>query len=542
MATQEQKIADVTNVTDPIVIFDPTFERTTVAVSYVPGDGEDPEKPDDPTGMTPGEDRTKVSGIRYPIIKIDNFVIPETSIQYMKLDFNEFLPNIELKIINDQIAQQITPGLVNKITVVLVPPADGTYRKISIDFYTTSIMEEKGSKVFFGDFFYPDLNKKYTKAIKNNGTSLLNTYELLEAIAKECKLGFASTDQCKQIADKRGRLTKSQTYIEVINEHIKFGGLDNNSYFTTWIDVYGNIVLVNLSWVLSHIVKSNELSIKSLKGVNITDNTTLKTSETIQYGDETFRTLTNWKLGNDNVNNRLATYEVIIDNDIAKYNGTDNVYYVVNHISGEGSNGILSENIKIEDESADGQNFKDVYTFQESKYLGVEVANPADGNTPVLFQEYRRNAFLAKNLIRKLKVTLSDINFGLQRGALVNINIFEYDKTLKAKMIENADNIKLEGDQSTSASGSLEDENSPITHEELLNDDSFGIPNLLLSGIYYIIGINYIYERNKLYQELFLIKQQQNTSSSYFNYSSVPKISETELQRLQNIEINNSNS
>lgn len=517
MANQEiRKLAESTNKTDPIVVFDPKYQKTKVARIWEP---EDPGKEGKPgvEFSTPESDPTTVHGVEIPIIKINSQVINEMDILYVKLVYTGFKPSLEIILRSANYLRLETPGMANKVTVVIVPAASGTYKTISIDFYIVSMQEYQGKTRYFCDYFFPDLEKKFTKSIKSDGNNSLTTYQLLESIAKECKLGFASTEKCKDVSDNKIRLLRNQNYQEAIIEHLKFSGIDNNSIFDAWIDLYGYIVMCNVSWVLSSSVSANELSIKMLSGINLYSNEDFKQNN-IEYGDDTFRTFTNWKGKPGKDNGNIETYEWIINNNYIKINGTDNVYYTVSPISNGGYNNIVSENIKIEENSTDGANFKSAYTFQKSSFIGTEMGNSQDGNTPVLYQEKRRNAYLAKIDARKLKITLKDINLGLNRGTLINVNIFEYDRQTKGEMIRLSANLKTGGNQSTN------EKIDTSEYEKIINDNTIGVPNLSISGIYFIDGMEIIFDskKNKYIQSLILIRQSE--FNSYLNMSSLPKL------------------
>lgn len=509
-------LSENTNNTDPVVIFDPKFQKTKVAKIWEP---EDPGKENQPgvNFPTPQSDLTTICGVEIPIIKINSQIINELDIIYVKLNYTGFKPSLEIILRSANYLRLETPGMANKVTLIIVPAADGVYKTISIDFYIVSMQEYQGKVRYYCDYFFPDLEKKYTKSLKSGGNNSLSTYQLLESIAKECKMGFASTEKCKDVSDNKIRLLRNQNYQEVISEHLKFSGIDDNSIFDSWIDLYGYIVMCNISWVLNSSVNVNELSIKMLSGINLYSKEDFKENN-IQYGDDTFRTFTNWKGKPNKDNGNIENYEWIINNSYIKINGTDNIYYTVSPISNGGTNNIVSENIKIEENSTDGYNFKNAYTFQKSSFIGTEMGNKEDGNTPVLYQEKRRNAYLAKLDSRKLKITLKDINLGLNRGTLINVNIFEYDRQTKAEMMRLSANLKSGGNQTTS------DKLDISEYESILNDNTIGVPNLSISGIYFIDGMEIVFDskKNKYIQSLILIRKSE--FNSYLNMSSLPKL------------------
>lgn len=516
MATEslEYKLLELTNETDPKVIFDPTFTKTTVAKEWVPSDKTE-KGATDAAVASPVEENTRIDGVLIPIIKINSIVVPNADIQYMMFDYTGFKPTLDLTIHKSVFTKLETPGMVSKVTVIMIPPVDKTYRKISVDFYIDDVSEYGQTIMYSCSMFFPILEKKWTRSIKYEGSNKLNTFNMFKSIASECGLGLAATKQCEEIPDTKIRLMRSQTFQDIIREHTEFGGLDKNSFFMSWIDVYGYLVLCNVAWLFSKATNVNELSMHMLEGMNLTS----AENNQIKYGEKTFRTFTNWKSKAKQQANYIMHYEWIIDNYSIKSFGTNNTYYTINHKVTGGNNDIVTETVHIEDKSADGQNYKDAYDFQNIKFLGVEMASKDDGNTPILYQKQRRNAYVHQLKSKKLKIILNDLNINLERGSLVNIQIFEFDKSAKLQILNLTDNLSEKGNIETKASDSIDNK------QEIINNPEIGVPNLSISGIYFIDGIEYEYKKGfeKIVQTLYLIKQ--TPSNNYLNMSSLPKLS-----------------
>ena len=252
-----------------------------------------------------------------------------------------------------------------------------------------------------------------------------------------------------------------------------------------------------------------------LEGMNVTNDS----DNPIKYGEKTFRTFTNWKSQAKKQSNYIQHYEWIVDNNSIKTFGTNNTYFTINHRVTGGNNDIVTETVKIEDKSADGQNYKDAYDFQDIKFLGVEMASKDDGNTPILYQKQRRNAYVNQLKAKKLKVVLNDLNINLERGTLINIQIFEFDKDAKIQLLNLTDNLAEKGNINSKPSDEIQNK------KKILDNPDIGIPNLSISGIYFIDGIEYEYTKGmeKIEQTLYLIKQ--TPSNNYLNMSSLPKLS-----------------
>lgn len=519
------KLADITNETDVKVVFDNKLPEVKIARAYneqynsnnedkkfTQNDDKEIAKP-----ITDTTDELKVNGIKIPLIKINNLVVMNNDLVYFKLNYKEFKPSVSITIKKNNYIVLNTPGLVNIITVVMMPPVDGTYKKISLNFYITNVQEADMTVKYSGEYLLPNLEIKYNRILSYNDNTRLSTYYMLESIAKECKLGFASTKMCQNVNDTKIRLMRNQNFSELIKEHIKFGGINENSIFDTWIDVYNNLVLCNVSWVINKAVQSNELSIKNIKGINFHDTADIKNNPN-EFTEDMFRTLTNFKHNSEMLNNKILKYNWIVDNSSVKSHGTNNKYYILDHINNGGNNFIDYKSILIEDNSNDGKNFKQIYNFEKNKFIGVEMGNSIDGNTPVLYQEKSRKAFFTKLNYKILKVELSEINFGLERGNLVNILIFEYNRENKILMMNQINSLRENGNDD------IYPEYDEENKELVINNNEFGIPNLSISGIYYIEGIEYVYKQNNQNISEILYLSRKNDLNNYYNFSSTVKI------------------
>lgn len=508
MITQ-YKVNSTNNITDPKVVFDPKFKKTEVAKAWKPQNDESP--------VNENVDYTKIDGYKVPIIKINTQVIANDDIVMMRINYCGFKPTVELILKAANYLDLEIPGMPNRMTIVMLPPVDGTYKKISLDFYITSIKDMGHNKRYTGEMILLPLEKTYTRFIKSDGEKFLNTYQLISTIAKESELGFACTENCANVNDSRIRLVRGQNMQEVIKEHIQFAGVDDNSIFDCWLDVYGYIVLVNVSWVLNRSTKIDELAMKKLVGMNIYD-AQASEQNAIEYEGDTFRTFTNCKINAEKTHNYISNYNWDINNAMIKINGTENSYYTLGSKTSGSSNSIDILNTNITENSIDGTNYKSSYLFQKAKFLGTEMANVDDGNYPTIFQQKRRDNYMSKINAKKMVVKLKDFNIGLERGMLINISIWQYDRENKSMIISNIENLKENGDTSVISNINFTDV------ETLLNDTSIGIPDFAASGIYYIDGIEYIYDtkEGKIYQILHLIRQ--SRFANYLNMSSLPKI------------------
>lgn len=502
------------NRTDPIVRHDPSIERSPIVKTYSPQSDE--EFPNSHSGIR--FDATMVDGIHVPLLKVNNNVIDMQAISYFKLNYNGLLPSVDVIIVDmdGMIEFSDVPGFNNVITVVMICPVDGIYKKVSLDFYITSCNFCGGMITYHGEYKLLPLEATQFKQIKFhhplNGCPAKwcqlppddkpTTYELLHCIAHECGLGFAATQQCKEIGDHNYRLLSSQKYKDTIAKHIAFGGTDENSIFDAWVDLFGYLVMVNIPWIMNENVMPDELAITAATALEATD-TSLK-NQTDKSEGLVHRILTNYTSVAPN-NLTIINWTPIVDTSTNWYNGTLTTYNLVKPIGNGGQNGIDTSQIQQQENSIDGEDTTK-YEFHRTLFLGHEMSP----NTAILNQKEIRTKYLQRLRSRRLKVELGIPNYGLERGMLVEVMIYEFDQVKKRKILANMTN--LAGDKTD-----VEDPDAQKYMEEQINGTAMA--NLSISGTYYIDGEEFVYDgggSQKITQFLYLIKKggQNNWDSS----------------------------
>jgi hypothetical protein len=349
----------------------------------------------------------------------------------------------------------------------------------------------------------------------SSAQSMPNTWEYLHEIALKTGLGFASTHQCREIPDRLPRVLRNKTYLEFMTDQIKTSGIDEDSCFDVWIDLYRYIVMVNVSWVLNEDVKYNQLTIKAISGKNSTDEN-MFTAE----NKEVFRTLTNYddlpKVTNLVFDDYAFTQKV--DNNI--HDTGIHVECPVMQIRGgafsnNGNLGTMNiKNVQAQERSLDSTNSS--VNFQTSKQLPVTIqVDPTNTN----YQKLVRNKFFELKRARYYVLELAHPNFGLQRGTLVNVLVVTKDPVMKRKILTNSSNII------GANSSSMKEDNIKLDDpdkNEIISDKTVSIPDFSKTGIYYIDGMTFEYDNtNGIRQTLYLIKKGNLTTIN--NMVSLPK-------------------
>ena len=451
------------NPTDPIVVIDPEIGHKVILKQY---DNEEISGP-----QSGNFNALKDDAINIPVIRLNNITLTDNQIDFVKIYFDSFLPEIHLSIKDTENVIKIcdTPGYENEINVVITCDINGYYKKISLLFYITDFKP-------YGDYISYDgifkLNTINSHMMKQIGSGKLNTYNMLLEIAKENKLGFAATDDCEKIKDERYRLIQTKTYINYINEQIAIGGLDEKSIFDAWVDIFGYIVLVNVSNVMNIDIDPNQLMIYSMVGLS--DNYTVNDEDITVKAIKFPRTLTNNKTNPAQTNMQFDNFETIINNKKIYEEGSLNTNYFMSSPCEE--NKINTEQLQIIENSSEGISNSNKYEYNRTKFIGIEFSE-----TPMLFQRQLHNRYFDKLRSKVLKVELVKYNLGLERGTLVNIIFKSY----------NNEEIKL------------------MNPENDIEQNSDGVVNPFTSGIYYIDKIVFEYktENHKIQQYLYLIKK-----------------------------------
>ena len=141
-------------------------------------------------------------------------------------------------------------------------------------------------------------------------------------------------------------------------------------------------------------------------------------------------------------------------------------------------------------------------------------------------QQLIRDKFLSKHRQRILEVKLKALNLGLQRGTLVNVIIFADSKEEKKLILSSSSNV-------IEPSKEIKEDNMQIdgiSTTDLIEREDISLPNIGLSGMYYIDGMRfeYSYKENKISQYLLLIKR--GSLSNLSNFETAPKLNNIEKQ------------
>ena len=428
MEKNDYELVEPYNPTDPIVKMDPEMDQYHIALPYQSTESTEEKGPGD---NAPGA-QTRYDAIVVPLVQINQTKLNDDQIETVEIYVSGFLPELYLKFYdtNDAFAKLNAPGMTSTVTVIMAAPIEGVSKKVSLNFYIIeSSTNTDGSIEITGELNIPAINQVKNEQI---GSDKMTTYDFLKQIAQDTKLGFAATEKCEDINDARWRQVYSQTFKDYIEDQLSFAGLDDDSVFDAWVDQFGYLVMVNISYVMGEEIDPAQLTMRVVKGHLFNEKKDVIDEQ--QY-EEVIRLITNSQNLPTEVNNAFTKWSNELDNDVIKNEGTVNKYYYMTGIGD--TNTIASQDLEIIEPSADGQNNKDTYKFDKCEFIGFEM----DDEQPVLVQKRIVSRFKSMMKYKQIFVEMPKPNYYLQRGTLINVDFEDYDMATKKATIVNNGNM-----------------------------------------------------------------------------------------------------
>lgn len=514
-------------------------------------------------------------GVIYPLINLNGYLVPENEIAYFDLSFDDILPRVKIALYDKNIStdtrKQIMFDAAATTTVIIRPQINGAYNSIHLDFRVSSsdvtedryngdnitiycgvLKNEKlwdqqpkniqRSKSMFSSQNTSIIQKKpkdsntetqgelpIVNAIKDN-EYFINTYDMILSIAELTDMGFQATDQCAEIQDNDFRCKEAnETYIDFIRRQMMSSGYDENSVFDCWINMNGFFTLVNVSWILGQVSKITPkmLTIKANIGVPQSDG-----NEVENKWVKTYRTLTNL---NTNTLSNMTFNNIFFSRTDDTSNVENGLVQSVSTCQIEGTKNdnettlaINTTDIGFIDNSVDAVN---QFFNQNNKIYAVKDVqmNMSIGNVDVIKQRQIVKGFFELKRSHIFTLTLNTINFGLDRGMLVNILYVVTNISEKIFILNNIKNISGDSNNekpTINAPGGL-------TTEQIIENPNFPLPDMSRSGIYYIdkMYIHFDSISRRLMQSFELIKL--GNVSTYQNAYSTMHLSDKENAELE---------
>ena len=504
------------NITDPKVLHDPGIDKPGIAKGYEPQNKY--LKENDTIGTFEYTDSPAVDGVTYPLIQINNQVIEHWQILEFRLVSEKLVPELTLRISDEGRFEEKNGATQanNEIKVIILPKSDKTYRPIQLKFIIDYEDYGFGDINFVTHYKFLNFNQNYVKMLYFPGCSscpqpendILNTWELCHQVAMETGLGFSATKMTKEIEDRVRRYMISENYKEFLDKHNEWPGLDEDSVLDIWIDFYGYINLINLSWVLSQQIEAKDLSILADIGFHSKTNEATKLKTT-----KTNRVITNFNMMSANNNLMIRDYNTYIDNDGFNYGSLDKLfsYKFEDHEDSKpkDQNLLNAQDLEIIQTTVDGSHVEE-YKTENLAELVVEPDKWLHNR-----QRLIKAKFLQKKKQKLMKIRMRIPNFGIVKGILIYIVITENDPINKQRIFTSEKNVEGE-----TGNENMEKVKLPqgMTVRDIVQNESVSLLNEYLSGMYFVDAVEYRYEYGnpdgEIEQYLTVYKKEQDNGYS----------------------------
>lgn len=397
---------------------------------------------EDPENQAAEVQQTKITGILTPLIKINNIIILWSKVTRFELNSIGTVPQLSFTFIDDNgfVKSLDQPGNDNLVIVQILPPFDNAYKKINLRFYISDI-SISGSKITLSCIY--NVPKLYQDTIK--GLGKLTTYGLMDKIAKESELGFASNLEGTE--DERYVYISNSNFLETIEKEIKNSG-NETCIMDSWIDLHNYLVLCDIRERYNTIDEDIKVWSMPLGTIDINDDD--KEIEPIEYD----AVITN--------SGAMRTSQLYIkDYRVKNSSGTNVLKGTDKIVQTYNMSKLESESILIQDGDSKNDIFlKTIYNgelFGDYDYLNAKIY---------------RSAYLQKISTNTIEVDLNSPLLGLERGGKVNIQWYDDNEIINSIKEDYQEGIQT---------------NTPTEDGE--NDDiSQPVLNKQVSGQYLIIG------------------------------------------------------
>tara|TARA_R110000796_G_scaffold192641_6_gene309328 strand:+ start:3512 stop:4984 length:1473 start_codon:yes stop_codon:yes gene_type:complete len=388
---------------------------------------------EDPSQQVP--DKSKYMGNSTPYIKINGYEMDSSTIIKFRVDSKGFIPTISLAF--EDVSKQFQndfPKDGDLIELYIRSRNNDAKKKIRINFdiLTISGVTNKGSTIYklSGIMHVPNLFSEQQVSYPSD-----TSYNHLLSVCDDIELGFASNDT--NTADKMPRFNPNNTIKEFISNTSKSIYKDENSFYTTYIDLYYYLTLVNVNVlfsmdetpedgiadVISTITQDKTTSSEGIKG----DNTKIVLSNHQSFGNTT-NYIKNYSLFNNAgqvwMSNGYKRYSQHMDMDSYEFNS-----FFVDPLTTEGSeNNLVILKGKAGDESYQNQN---KFKYQGRSYTTLNEGNLHPNYHFAKILNHQNNEELNK---MGLTITLQDISSSIMRYKRIPVAIYEQGGSIITNM------------------------------------------------------------------------------------------------------------
>ena len=436
------------------------------------------------------------AGSSMPYVTINGAQI--TEIESMVLSETDILPKIKI-MFTDTLGAISGPNYPKNdpILSLYIKVSSESLKPIRVDFLITSIKSSQDAIldadsmglsaefIMSGELFIPKIYNNFNKAYRNMGSKLA-----LESLAADLDLGFSHNDSGTN--DTMTWINPNRNGIYFINHIARHSYLNDNTFFDCFIDKFFHLTMVNVSTQLE---VSDEVDLtyeQRIESAELERNPDSKNKSAA--GDkDTNEALAVLQLTNNHRfrgrSEYISSFSLQGDvGSILKNKGFKKRIYYYDHTldSDDKFTKFYVEPVEIKGLNKKTQLIPANQTLKSnvvSKWMNIDYGNNhREWNAASLINDHNM-AELSKV---RLKVETGGINMQVLRGSSIKVNIFNFKAESKTRLSQTSEKPQI-GDQDLDISGDQGDQ----------------IPDNILSGTYYVIGVKYIYDSSESFKTEF---------------------------------------
>lgn len=423
---------------------------------------------------------SNILGNFYPYIEINSHEFTHVSILSTTLKTSGFITKGIFKLVDTDGFFQARHFALDGAIVNFYIRANNTtlHKPIHLNFDIINIKPSgklNGSNVFIINCQHkiPNLFTEYCEAFAE-----LTSFEVLQDMATKLSLGFASN--VTETSDVMTWINPYSTSMEFIKDVTLHSYKDDNSFFTSYIDTYGNFVFEDVNLILN----SSELAESEYYDRN--------TQNMVKQPDE-FEVIPMMFTNHMSMSGskKIVAYSMV--NNTGKiflqqgykrvfqhYNMIENTYIpdiLIDPLSGE-----TEGSVHMKGRFVNGEPEGLAEEYVKYKYMGKQNENVHDY---YLFANLWNYQNLNESSKMGMIIDIAETDMSVRKLSSVLIHIYEYDAKIKTAFAELSEDAP---------------ENQEFTKPYY---------NPLLSGFYVVAGIDYIFRQpGPMYQRLYLIRRE----------------------------------
>lgn len=440
---------------------------------------------------------------KYPYLKIKDTIVPIDKLRYVSINVMGLVPTLSVVMNSvDEIAE--TENFPNPGDIIQLYSDSATkesFKSLRMDFIIKKC-EVSGTRAEImsieGVLNVPWLYGSKQVSIKDT------SFNTLKKISELAGLGFATN--VSSTGDYQVWNSFNRTMDEYINNISRHAYSNDDSFFSTFVDQYYNLNLVDVNISLA---PGDEIEVTKLIMMGPSQYTSSQdTPEVKKYdgGVDYFNFITN-SLQFNNAVNYILSYKKIQDGGSIISDGYENVInfwdlnnerIVTEDITYSWENNIPEGQLalnspRILPDTSKSMSYDNAYNeFRNNLYVGML-------DTDNVHPNFKKASMHQKLELRDLErngmeVTLKGYSPSIIRGQRIYVQIYTSNQTEKSMM----DNKNRDG-------GLYEESGNDKASEQIKEQDtqssvqSSQVVNELLTGFYYVSGIKYIYDASNTF-------------------------------------------